>query len=83
MKTQGADLRRKTREILEALDRDEEVTITQRGSRRERIAPPGSTRRRPVSESAQAGPGATKDKAAARDAKTRKRNLTRRRFDDT
>ena len=39
MKATAVDLRRKTREIIEALDRGEEVTITYRGEEKGVIVP--------------------------------------------
>ena len=52
MKATAVDLRRKTREIIEALDRGEEVTITYRGEEKGVIVPSKSRRKkyRPMRE---------------------------------
>ena len=52
MKASAVDLRRRTREIIEALDRGEEVTITYRGEEKGVIVPSKSRRKkcRPMSE---------------------------------
>lgn len=52
MKASTVDLRRKTREIIEALDRGEEVTITYRGEEKGVIVPAkrGKKKYRPMSE---------------------------------
>jgi prevent-host-death family protein len=51
MKATVVDLRRRTREIIEALDRGESVTITYRGKEKGTIVPAGRKKRRSITES--------------------------------
>jgi prevent-host-death family protein len=51
MKVTTVDLRRKTKEIVRALDRGESVTITYRGEEKGTIVPAGRKKRPSITES--------------------------------
>ena len=50
MKATVVDLRRRTKEIIDALDRGESVTITYRGKEKGTIVPARKKRRRSITE---------------------------------
>ena len=82
MQATAVDLRRRTREIFEALDRGEEVTLLYRGEKKGTIVPAPNRRRkqRPMSE--HPAVGMWKDREDMRDVNAYVRRLRRGRFDD-
>ncbi len=82
MKATVVDLRRRTKEIIEALDRGEEVTITYRGEEKGVIVPSGRGNARRVSASELPAFGMWKDREDMRDVNAYVRRLRRGRFDD-
>jgi len=50
MKATALDLRRRTKEIIDALDRGESVTLTYRGEEKGTIVPARKKRRRSITE---------------------------------
>ncbi|GAH95932.1 unnamed protein product [marine sediment metagenome] len=80
MKASAVDLRRRTREIIEALDRGEEVTITYRGEEKGVIVPAKRRKTRRVSASEHPAFGMWKDREDMKDVheylrRTRERKL--------
>ncbi len=65
MKATAVDLRRRTKEIMEALDRGESVTITCRGKEKGTIVPKRKKKRRSIAESPMCG--MWKDRADMKD----------------
>ena len=51
MKATALDLRRRTKDIIDALDRGESVTITYRGKEKGTIVPARNRKRRSITES--------------------------------
>ncbi len=82
MQVTAVGLRRRTREIFEALDRGEEVTILYRGEEKGVIVPAKNRRRkqRPMTE--HPAVGMWKDREDMKDVHAYLRRMRRSRFDD-
>lgn len=77
MKATALDLRRRTKDIIDALDRGESVTITYRGEEKGTIVPARKKKRRSIAEFAFCG--MWKDRADMKDVHAYLRRLRERR----
>ncbi len=77
MKATALDLRRRTKEIIDALDRGESVTITYRGKEKGTIVPARKKKRRSIAESPMFG--MWKDNPEVADVEAYVKRLRRRR----